>query len=350
MAEPRELPNHTSSTEANGASEDVRPSEIKEQHVDLKQTHAGESRPKSWIGICPACAQLDVRVDKFCIHGPLVKQNRWPGKSKAHSQLKTSSNKLCLGTLQEIKDRTHCPICSLVWRSTTTTEEPHLDIPDSDFKSVRCYANWEVDGREVMLDICGRISAHRNLTRRIHLQWDTNKIQDSYLVYVTPSSYRHVRPNSDAHRSWGKEHLFLGRELEAMGKNQALINSWLESCDQQHGERCAIGHSRRFVELIGKSYFGVIDVQDMRLTSLPLGAKFIALSYVWGLNRRFRTLLDNVLLHRNHGGLETHMEDLPLTIKDAMEVCRKVGIRYLWVDSLCETATEAELALFADSL
>lgn len=249
--------------------------------------------------------------------------------------LKTSSNKYCLGTLQEIRKRTHCPICTLVWRSTTTSEDPQLDISESEFESIRCYANWEVDGREVILDRFDRIVSHRNLTRRIHLHWDTAAIQDSYLVYVTPSSYRHARPNSDAHRSWGREHLFLGRELEAMGKNQALINSWLESCDQQHGERCAVEHSSRFYELTDKSYFGVIDVQDMRLTSLPSFEKYIALSYVWGKNRRFRTLLKNVLRHRDHGGLETHLEDLPLTIKDAMEVCRKLGIRYLWVDSLC---------------
>ncbi|KAF2097560.1 HET-domain-containing protein [Rhizodiscina lignyota] len=249
-----------------------------------------------------------------------------------------------LGTLGDIKSRRRgCPICGLIYQSTLdlrrTIEHPDgmkrlIQGPiESDLPAI-CHANWEVDGREVTLDQCGRIMDHRNLTRRIHLRWSPgDMLTESYLVFVTPTRY--TRPNSDAPRSWGRESLFLGRPLEALGKNQALINSWLEACNEQHGERCCIGYDHRFYDLIEKSYFGVIDVRDMCLVPLPRGEKYVALSYVWGKEKRFRTLLQNVLLHRAHGGLEANEKDLPKAITDAIDVVRRLGIRYLWVDSLC---------------
>lgn len=277
---------------------------------------------------------IDVRVDKFRIRDPLRKPDKvdaaWTnddGAGKSQS-LKSSSIKYSLGNLAKIQARSDsCPICKLVYQSTI--DDPDVKVEEEDKMSTMCYADWEVDGREVLLDVCGRIMTHHNLTRRIHLSWSSDKLQDAYLVYVTPT--RSVRPNSDAPRSWEREHLFLGRPLEALGKSQALINSWLEACDERHGERCCVSHDGKFGELIEKSYSGFIDVLGMCLVPLPRGEKYVALSYVWGRKKRFRTLLQNMLLHRAHGALGAFLEDLPQAITDAIDVVRRLKRQYLWV-------------------
>ena len=61
------------------------------------------------------------------------------------------------------------------------------------------------------------------------------------------------------------------------------------------------------------------------------------MSYIWGRVKFFHTLKDNVGILEQPGALklpEFH-ERIPLTIRDAMQVVQEIGIRYLWVDSLC---------------
>jgi len=59
--------------------------------------------------------------------------------------------------------------------------------------------------------------------------------------------------------------------------------------------------------------------------------KYIALSYCWGQSQPYH--LTRALLDEMSAGLD--MERLPQTIKDAIEVTRKLGLKYLWVDALC---------------
>jgi hypothetical protein len=85
--------------------------------------------------------------------------------------------------------------------------------------------------------------------------------------------------------------------------------------------------------------FRVIDVQRRRLVQMPLGfPRFVALSYVWGHHpdpaKLFATKA-NIEALRRDGGLPE--SDMPATVEDAMEVCRRLGEPYLWVDRLCIT-------------
>ncbi|KAL9132439.1 MAG: hypothetical protein Q9175_006387 [Cornicularia normoerica] len=131
--------------------------------------------------------------------------------------------------------------------------------------------------------------------------------------------------------------------------------------------------SVEFGDIISQSYFGVIDVLDMQLTSLPFetntaysdmvvrdpydrydepgpeprvrGSKpynrrithkpYVALSYVWGKEKPYTTNLSNIMLHRNHGGLERNLKELPRVFHDAFNLVRCLGMRYIWIDSLC---------------
>jgi Heterokaryon incompatibility protein (HET) len=74
-------------------------------------------------------------------------------------------------------------------------------------------------------------------------------------------------------------------------------------------------------------------------------ADYVALTYVWGEDtlkqekppgwEMPRTL--SAAVYIDEYGIETAQlpEELPLTVRDAIEVTRSLGYRYLWVDSLC---------------
>ena len=62
---------------------------------------------------------------------------------------------------------------------------------------------------------------------------------------------------------------------------------------------------------------------------------YVALSYVWGRNTPYCTLLSNILQHCEPGGLEIFRNRLPKVIQDAILLVQRLGYRYLWIDSLC---------------
>lgn len=79
----------------------------------------------------------------------------------------------------------------------------------------------------------------------------------------------------------------------------------------------------------------LIDVEDMMIISATTERRYLALSYVWGEHLSFETTMSNMASLRHKGGLGTYMGEIPRTIKDAMDVVRNLGERYLWVDRLC---------------
>jgi hypothetical protein len=58
---------------------------------------------------------------------------------------------------------------------------------------------------------------------------------------------------------------------------------------------------------------------------------YTALSHCWGDKPPLRTILST--LKQRKEGLE--WDSMPATFQDAIRVTRQLGIRYLWLDSLC---------------
>lgn len=82
----------------------------------------------------------------------------------------------------------------------------------------------------------------------------------------------------------------------------------------------------------------------MCLKELPLDARnkperYVALSYVWGKTitgeEVYKTVMSNVMLHIQHGGIEKIWDKLPRTIQHAILLVGRLGERYIWIDSLC---------------
>lgn len=239
-----------------------------------------------------------------------------------------------LGSLKEIHDRKDCPFCRLVIQSLRDqllkhNSQPgekdhevdiaHQNINDWAQKDSLCYASWQVDGRILKRDSSGNIIGSRACTRRIRLHWNWPDFDDTYIVLMA----------APTRESPG---LFLGRTLQSAGSTLPQIRQWTESCVKFHGSAC---QTRSHDLSKWKSFFGVIDVDDMHLVALPPGARYVALSYVWGKGRVFTTREDNIKGLLSSGGIRKKLSDLPRTIRDSIELVRSLGEHYLWVDALC---------------
>ncbi|KAK0616661.1 heterokaryon incompatibility protein-domain-containing protein [Immersiella caudata] len=104
-------------------------------------------------------------------------------------------------------------------------------------------------------------------------------------------------------------------------------------------ENCRSLHSacRRFVS-VGYTPSRLLDVGDDLGESICLvgkedvvGNEYATLSHCWGDGQIPRLAMDNE--NRFRKGVDT--KDLPCTFADAVQVCRHLRIRYLWIDSLC---------------
>ena len=65
---------------------------------------------------------------------------------------------------------------------------------------------------------------------------------------------------------------------------------------------------------------------------------FVALSHCWGIGQNFCTTRSNLEAHK----AEILISQLPRTFKDAITVVRGLGLRYLWIDSLCIVQDDPE--------
>lgn len=251
-------------------------------------------------------------------------------QTNANFPLGSSSGKVRLGGASDILNRsTKCPFCYLVISSLKY--EPKWSAIISADRNIACDVSWQIDGREI-LSTQTRHHRSRPRTRRIRLHWSKPSLPDAYLVLRAPEApYKYGPPK----QSWDFESLFLGRNIKSAAQNTALIRSWLNLCDSHHGHICENHGGRDYEDMVSQSYFGVVDVHEMRLTHLPKNSKYVALSYVWGKGPRYTTELDNIEDHKEPGGLEKHASNIPRVVSDSIRLVRSLGERYLWVDSLC---------------
>jgi hypothetical protein len=111
--------------------------------------------------------------------------------------------------------------------------------------------------------------------------------------------------------------------------------SWLDECMQSHPkcQRVSPASSELPTRVLEISSFRDNEVLSIRLypNTAREVAPYAALSYVWGGPQAFCTLQSNVGSHSSNISLST----LPQTIQDAVLCAHKLGLKYLWVDSLC---------------
>lgn len=101
-----------------------------------------------------------------------------------------------------------------------------------------------------------------------------------------------------------------------------LLQTWIATCLSTHVE-CGAALSMDTQPLIKQ--FRLIDCETRRLEYATGGEQYVALSYVWGQPEKESTEESQCLSSELSS-------KIPLVVDDAMQVVRRMGLRYLWVD------------------
>jgi len=113
----------------------------------------------------------------------------------------------------------------------------------------------------------------------------------------------------------------------------AQIRGWIKICDQNH-EQCPKGSvmpPRRLLE-IGDPLLPLHEGSVIQLREdIQERVRYIALSHCWGAKQPFTSTLYTLPKR-----LESiSWSELPKTYQDALHVAQELGIRFVWIDSLC---------------
>ncbi|PSN73505.1 HET-domain-containing protein, partial [Corynespora cassiicola Philippines] len=105
----------------------------------------------------------------------------------------------------------------------------------------------------------------------------------------------------------------------------------MDTCDKEH-ELCVLTTPSGFLptRLVCTGLAGD-RIRIVRNVDLAPGAKFCTLSHCWGGYMPLK------LQHDNFARLSQDIphEELSNTFKDALHIARRLGMSYIWIDSLC---------------
>lgn len=119
-----------------------------------------------------------------------------------------------------------------------------------------------------------------------------------------------------------------------------ILAEWLRTCDEKHGHHFPTGDfaPSRLLDVGDRESKGVRLMSSFKHKA-PL--QYAALSHRWGSPNEMKpdaktfylTTSENRHLIECTQGLDDKL--LPKTFQDAVRVTRKLGLRYVWIDSLC---------------
>lgn len=113
----------------------------------------------------------------------------------------------------------------------------------------------------------------------------------------------------------------------------AVLSEWVRNCNQYHHECLPAPHAPLPTRVID---VGKDSDPTMKLYETANGeiGQYTALSHPWGdaaTHKPFQTLRSNYEAFKQ----EIVFDQLPQTFKDAVITTRAMGVRFLWIDSIC---------------
>lgn len=141
--------------------------------------------------------------------------------------------------------------------------------------------------------------------------------------------------HSDGNKETGDQLIGFVTQVSPFSGSEAchsLAASWLKDCIENHPTCGVSGPTPLPTRVID---VGCANIREPRLVeSRGMHDNYVALSYCWGdpaAHPRMRTLKTNYDDHKQC----IEYSSMPRTIQDAVTICRKLGVQYLWVDALC---------------
>ena len=142
------------------------------------------------------------------------------------------------------------------------------------------------------------------------------------------------------------------------------LRMWLDHCDKHHSHHCQL--SSQSEQIFTHHPRWLIDVHRLCLVPAEPRSRYVALSYVWGLETPFKTLKRNIdhlqqegslseeslspddtialstAARNDHSALDYGLATMARTVRDAIKVTQQIREKLLWVDSLCIVQDDEE--------
>jgi hypothetical protein len=143
------------------------------------------------------------------------------------------------------------------------------------------------------------------------------------------ASDNHLDRTADRHGTSGDESGIASLTVRATDTRLDMMKSWIKECDEHHGSQCCTPKS-------GASIWPmwVVDVVDDCIVEGDIADRYLTLSYVWGGVQTLQATIANIEQLRKPGSLNRDKVVLPKTIRQAIDVTRLLGERYIWIDQL----------------
>ncbi|KXT00870.1 hypothetical protein AC578_959 [Pseudocercospora eumusae] len=209
-----------------------------------------------------------------------------------------------LGLLKDIMTRGQCAFCRLVAGSLRSSTEIVLEDHVAD------------ESLQVLLHSTPKNGAAFSLF--------------DLTLTLRPGQYRGIGIQKLAAND--SANAFEGRAIDPNSIDFETVRSWLDSCMNHESGHNDIEKRDDDTPIFTPTY--LIDVLDNCIVETDVeDYRYLALSYVWGGPQPLQLLLYNKqqLLSKN----SLLRCEVPATIADAIELVRRLGERYLWVDALC---------------
>jgi hypothetical protein len=127
----------------------------------------------------------------------------------------------------------------------------------------------------------------------------------------------------------GDESGITSSTIHATDTRLDMIKSWMKACDEHHGSQCCTPKADASIWPMW-----VIDVVDECIVEGDIADRYLTLSYVWGGVQTLQATTANIEQLRQPGSLTRDKVVLPKTIRQAIDVTRLFGERYIWIDQL----------------
>lgn len=121
----------------------------------------------------------------------------------------------------------------------------------------------------------------------------------------------------------------IGRQIKPPQQGFELVKEWIRDCENNHPQ-CATRPANLPTRVID---VGVAGGQEpaLKVASSRDTAYYMTLSHCWGRKTVIKTTKATLQSHLT----QLPMGSLPKTFRDAITITRTLGVRYLWIDSLC---------------
>ncbi|KAL2142510.1 hypothetical protein VTI28DRAFT_1067 [Corynascus sepedonium] len=124
----------------------------------------------------------------------------------------------------------------------------------------------------------------------------------------------------------------------------SVVSSFLRNCEDQHGSACGTPAGEdgwmptRLLD-VNPGSEGQIGLREYETLESAEDRRYVALSHCWGPDGTPLTTTRETLPLRKRG---IAIRELPKTFRDAVVMTQRLGVRYLWIDSLCIVQDDAE--------